>query len=72
MKKDTKTSRDSIIQTKHLEDAMFNNRAASANDCTGYSNTIPENEKEAENLSSLMNVPTSPPRAVPKGKRQAK
>lgn len=62
MKKDTKTNRDSIIQTKHLEDAMFNNRAASANDCTGYSTTIHASEKEAENLSNLMNVPTSPPK----------
>ena len=45
---------------KHLEDAIFSTPAASANDCTGFVNTIPENNNQADALSSLLQVPTSP------------
>ena len=45
---------------QHLEQAFFNNPAASANDCTGYVNTPPPGHEEAENLSDLLNAPTSP------------
>ncbi|MBE6718127.1 MAG: hypothetical protein E7574_02580 [Ruminococcaceae bacterium] len=46
---------------KHLEEAMFINRAASVNDCTGLMNTPPKTHEKSENLSELLNVPTSVP-----------
>ncbi len=46
---------------KHLEEAMFENRIASANDCTGMMNTLPD-EEIAENISDMLNVPTSKPK----------
>ncbi len=45
---------------KHLEEAMMYNPIASVNDCTGYVNTIPETNTKAQNLSQMLNVPTSP------------
>lgn len=45
--------------TKHLEKAMFENRIASANDCTGFMVTPPETNNDSENISDFMNVPTS-------------
>lgn len=53
--KKTKTSKD----LKHLEDAMLSNPVSSANDCTGFVNTLPENNETADALSDLLNVPTS-------------
>lgn len=49
--------------TKHLEDALFKTPPASANDYTGYVPSSPENIEKCENLSDLMNVPTSGPSA---------
>ncbi|MBQ7968216.1 MAG: hypothetical protein IJ292_00130 [Clostridia bacterium] len=45
--------------TEHLEKAMLENRIASSNDCTGYMVTLPENNSESENISDMLNVPTS-------------
>ena len=45
--------------TKHLEKAMFENRIASATDCTGYMVTPPETNVKADNISKILNVPTS-------------
>ncbi len=46
---------------KHLEKAMFENRIASSNDCTGFMNTPPQTEEKADNMSDMLNVPTSSP-----------
>jgi hypothetical protein len=45
----------------HLEKAMFENRIASANDCTGYMVTLPESNAESDNISDMLHVPTSKP-----------
>ena len=47
--------------TKHLENAMFVNRVASVNDCTGLMNTPPKTDEKSDNMSELLNVPTSVP-----------
>lgn len=46
---------------KHLEDAIYRTPAASANDCTGYMPIHTESNEKSENISNLMNAPTSPP-----------
>ena len=46
---------------KHLEKAMFDNPIASSNDCTGFMNTPPQTDEKADNMSDLLNVPTSHP-----------
>ena len=46
---------------KHLDNAVDITKPASANDCTGYVPTLSEIGEKAENLSHLMNVPTSQP-----------
>ncbi len=45
--------------TSHLEKAMFENRIASATDCTGYMVSHPETNIKADHISDIMNVPTS-------------
>ena len=62
-----KTERGFVMKKKHrilevnrrLERAMFDNPAASVNEATGFSNTLPENGFESESLSELLNVRTS-------------
>ena len=44
----------------HLENAVYNTPPASSNDFTGYMPVHPETEEKCENISRLMNVPTSP------------
>ena len=43
----------------HLENAVYNTPPASTNDFTGYMPVHPESEENCENISLLMNVPTS-------------
>ena len=45
---------------KHLENAIYKTPAASVNDFTGYMPSHPESNEKCENISNLMNVPTSP------------
>ncbi len=47
--------------TKHLEDALFNNPVVSATDTTGYVPTLPYTDEKADNISEMMSVPVSPP-----------
>lgn len=47
--------------TEHLEDAIYKTPPASATDWTGYNPYISDSNEKAENLSEMMNVPTSPP-----------
>ena len=46
---------------KHLENAVDITKPESANDCTGYVPTLTGIDEKGENLSDLMNVPTSLP-----------
>ena len=62
MGEEQKTKGVSFIKKKQqdmLENAMFENRVASTNDCTGYMVTLPENNADADNISDLLNVPAS-------------
>lgn len=59
--------------TSNPEDALFTNPVASSNDCTGYINTLPESEEEAESYSDLLNVPVTHSKKLytpPKNKRE--
>ena len=47
---------------KHLEDALYRTPPASANDFTGYMPSHTESEDKCENISELLNVPTSKPK----------
>lgn len=47
--------------TAHLENAIYKTPPASATDWTGYSPYVSASNEKAENLSEMMNVPTSPP-----------
>ncbi len=53
-------NKDKNNSTKHLDDALYNTTPASANDRTGYVPFLPENNENLNNLSQLLNVPTSP------------
>ncbi len=44
---------------RDLEEAFLTNPVASVNDRTGYINTLPDTEEEAENFSDLLNVPVT-------------
>ena len=57
IQKKTKTQNS----TKHLEDAIYKTPPASPTDWTGYSPYVSDSTEKAENLSEMMNVPTSPP-----------
>ncbi|MBR5322335.1 MAG: hypothetical protein IKU48_02160 [Clostridia bacterium] len=47
--------------TAHLEYAVYKTPPESATDFTGYNPYFSDSDEKAENLSDLMNVPTSPP-----------
>ena len=51
---------------RRIEDAMFNVPAASANDATGFSNTLPDSDFEAEEKAALVKG------SDPYGKRKEK
>ena len=45
--------------SKSCEDAMFFNRVASVNDCTGYTMKAPLTDDETEDKSRLVNAPAT-------------
>lgn len=46
---------------KYSEDAFLTNPVASATDCTGYVQRVPENSDEAESYEEIYDVPVSSP-----------
>lgn len=46
-------------ELEYAKDAFLNNPVASATDCTGYVQNIPDYEYEAESYSDLYDVPVS-------------
>lgn len=45
--------------SKNCEDAMFCNRVASVNDCTGYTMKAPLTDDETEDKARLVNSPAT-------------
>ena len=59
-----------LTMKRRLEDAMFDSPAASGNEATGFSRTIPETDDEAYERARLANaVPSPPEKEKPYGKR---